>query len=257
MESIYVISTIKKAAKNIYKVGRHTGTNRSLDSRYTTSLQNPVTFYFKPVDNGTVCIIEKIIKEKLLPYRITNLNGSTLEWVNLELEKIVTVIANVIKEFQKNQRSNKHDKVLKNKKTITTKKTIKIVYDNSSDTDSEDNKKIFHIKRKVNNGSSSNSESNDIQVNDPSTTEESNVCKKCGLSFNSQSTFNYHVLRRKTDCTKKIHGNVGKTRNGPNIQVKYICEICDPSKEFTYNKYNRHLGTTKHQKNAKIYENNL
>jgi hypothetical protein len=102
MESIYIVSTIEKAEKNIYKVGRHTGTNRSLDSRYTTPLEDPITFYFKPVKTGTAKEIEALIKEKLLPYRRKNLNDSVLEWIDLELEKIIFIIIGMIKEYQKN-----------------------------------------------------------------------------------------------------------------------------------------------------------
>jgi len=191
MESIYIISTIKKAAKNIYKVGRHTGTNKSLDSRYTTPLQNPVTFYFKPVNQGTVCAIEKIIKKKLLPHRIINLNGSTLEWVNLELEKIITVITNVIEKFQK----NKYNNMAKNIKA-TTKKTILVVYDNSSDTDNEYDKNLHHIKRKVNSSSGSNCESYDTEVSDLSTTEEA---RKNGIVDDYVKTTKKDKIKRAYD----------------------------------------------------------
>ena len=44
---IYLISTPKKAKKNIFKVEKHKGTKKGLLSRYTTALLSAKIFYVK------------------------------------------------------------------------------------------------------------------------------------------------------------------------------------------------------------------
>ena len=50
--AIYIVSTTSRSKKNLYKIGKHTGTKRQLISRYTTPLINPIVFFFHEVENA-------------------------------------------------------------------------------------------------------------------------------------------------------------------------------------------------------------
>jgi len=99
MESIYIVSTTKKAEHDRYKVGRHAGSINKLSSRYTTALENPHIYYFRYVDSGTYKDIENSIKRKLEPYRPRNDNGYKLEWVVMKLNDIIDIINETIKDY--------------------------------------------------------------------------------------------------------------------------------------------------------------
>src|SRR3982750_2094204 len=98
MESLYVISTLKKSKKNEYKAGRHTGTQAELISRYATYLINPIIFYFRPTNNAT--LIEKIFKKKMISHREININDNLTEWITLDLPSITTEFESIITEFR-------------------------------------------------------------------------------------------------------------------------------------------------------------
>jgi len=87
MSSFYVISTQNKSGKNKYKLGRHTGSEKLLRSRYRTYLINPVIFYFGRVINPI--IIEANMFDALKDFIIYDENGIKTEWVCLELYKII------------------------------------------------------------------------------------------------------------------------------------------------------------------------
>lgn len=73
MKSIYVVSTKKRAAKNMYKVGFWSGTLRSLESRYTTSLLYPMFYYFSPKQNAEE--IETLFLNRADNYRFVSRHG--------------------------------------------------------------------------------------------------------------------------------------------------------------------------------------
>ena len=79
----YIVSTRRRAAKNMYKIGRHKGNKKKLQSRYVTYLVHPIIFFFHETKNAFD--IEKMVKEKLYNHRIANEDGHKTEWVNLSL----------------------------------------------------------------------------------------------------------------------------------------------------------------------------
>lgn len=90
MKVVYIISTEKKRADNIYKPGKHTGSIRKLESRYVTALINPIVYFYYPTKYAS--LIEKEIKKKLDNRRIINNNGTKTEWVYAELKLITDII---------------------------------------------------------------------------------------------------------------------------------------------------------------------
>ena len=93
MRSVYVVSTHEKSKLNMYKIGKHTGTLRKLESRYTTSLINPIVYFFYPTTHAS--IIETEIKKQLDSDRIVNDNETKTEWVHLELKLIINTILDI------------------------------------------------------------------------------------------------------------------------------------------------------------------
>lgn len=87
---IYLISTEQNAKKNIFKVGRHKGTEKQLLKRYTTYLINPVIYFFQEVND--YCLIETKILEELGHCVLINVNGNKSEWIELEKNKIIRCI---------------------------------------------------------------------------------------------------------------------------------------------------------------------
>jgi hypothetical protein len=90
LRGLYVISTIEKAESDFYKVGKHSGTQRALISRYKTYLINPIIYFYIPHD--TVDEFETEILSELSEYRIHDNDGGDTEWVKLPLEKLLTII---------------------------------------------------------------------------------------------------------------------------------------------------------------------
>lgn len=90
MEVVYIISTKEKSAENIFKPGKHTGTLRKLESRYVTSLVNPIVYFYYPTKYAS--LIEAEIKKQLDAQRIINDNGTKTEWVKTELRTITDII---------------------------------------------------------------------------------------------------------------------------------------------------------------------
>ena len=96
--AIYVISTLDEFKKNTFKIGKHTGCQLKLLSRYKPYLVDPIIFYYRPVINCN--IIKNKIKEKLKYYRIKDDNGKLTEWVILGLPHIVLFINEAINSLQ-------------------------------------------------------------------------------------------------------------------------------------------------------------
>jgi hypothetical protein len=97
MTTIYIVSTEERAKENIYKLGKHTGTIRNLESRYGTPLIDPIIYFFYPTIYAS--IIENEIKRHLNSKRILNKNGNKSEWINLELKHIINIIFNIEKNI--------------------------------------------------------------------------------------------------------------------------------------------------------------
>lgn len=95
--NIYIISSLIRAEKNEYKLGRHKGTSNELSTRYRTYLTKPIIYFFCPVKNYKT--VEKIILQQLAKYRIKNDYDNKSEWICLELEKILQIITKIIFQY--------------------------------------------------------------------------------------------------------------------------------------------------------------
>ena len=82
---IYVLSTPRDHRQNLYKIGRHTGSQQKLLSRYKTALRDPLIFfsYMTPSAKNDEAQILGLLTE----HRIHR-----TEWVNIQLEKLVATI---------------------------------------------------------------------------------------------------------------------------------------------------------------------
>ncbi len=81
MEAIYIISTIKKSLKNIYKIGKYSGNKKSLLSRYRTYLMDPIIFFYQRVSNANK--LENELKTLLNDYRLKHSDGGRAEWISM------------------------------------------------------------------------------------------------------------------------------------------------------------------------------
>ena len=98
--AIYIISTRVHAEKNEYKLGKHTGSKKKLLSRYTTSLINPILYYFRYSKNSER--IESILKQHFEKERIVNRNGHKSEWINIKLNLLIDEIDKNFLKYEKN-----------------------------------------------------------------------------------------------------------------------------------------------------------
>ncbi|QGR54394.1 hypothetical protein [Moumouvirus maliensis] len=67
MKSIYIISSPEMAEKNLFKVGKHTGTPNDLINRYQTAIPNVNIYFFQHLENADE--IENEIKNRLYEFR--------------------------------------------------------------------------------------------------------------------------------------------------------------------------------------------
>lgn len=63
-KAFYILSTMNKAKKNIYKIGVHTGDIYSLLSRYLTYILDPIIYYFQYLDKESDNV-EDILKRQM------------------------------------------------------------------------------------------------------------------------------------------------------------------------------------------------
>lgn len=82
---IYVISNQVYADKNMYKIGKHTGSKKGLIKRYKTYLIDPILYILYPT--GESSLDETNILSRVAKYRL-----GTSEFVQLELDKIIDLI---------------------------------------------------------------------------------------------------------------------------------------------------------------------
>jgi len=90
VSGLYVVSTVEKMEENIFKVGKHTGTQRKLISRYRTYFIDPVILFYVPSDN--INELEKTVLYKLQQFRISDLDGGETEWVKLSFADLINII---------------------------------------------------------------------------------------------------------------------------------------------------------------------
>ncbi len=95
-QGVYVVGTNEKAKQNLYKIGKHTGSQAKLLNRYKTSLINPYIYHFHPTSNYSQ--VEKDLLLALDEFRVENQDGRKTEWVSLELSKILEALFKVTQQ---------------------------------------------------------------------------------------------------------------------------------------------------------------
>jgi hypothetical protein len=90
MTSIYVVSTLDRIKEHTFKVGKHSGSQQKLLSRYKTPLIEPLIIYFRPSVQSSE--IEKQVLSQLDQYRIKDQDNKKTEWVKLDSIEIIKII---------------------------------------------------------------------------------------------------------------------------------------------------------------------
>jgi hypothetical protein len=93
ISGLYVVSTMERMKENIFKVGKHTGTQRKLISRYRTYLIDPIILFYIP--DKKIDEFEKNVLAEIQLFRISDLDGGDTEWVKLPLNKLITIVLDV------------------------------------------------------------------------------------------------------------------------------------------------------------------
>ncbi len=88
--AVYVLSTRERAKLNLYKIGKHTGNQPKLLSRYKTALIDPYIFHFHITANYSET--EQELLSVLDEFRVKDENDKQTEWVNLKLPKILKAL---------------------------------------------------------------------------------------------------------------------------------------------------------------------
>lgn len=157
---IYLISTTSKAKRNIYKLGKHKGTKKTLTKRYATSLRYSEIFYFKKVNNYS--LIETEILKEMDTYRLNNCNGNKTEWICFPKCDLIDIIEkNIMEHDHEKIQSNANGmfllenvikytmlgKSLDKRITVT---TFDVTESNSIESNDEQIKKYNNLKKKYN-----------------------------------------------------------------------------------------------------------
>jgi hypothetical protein len=90
---VYVITTMEHMKKNMFKFGKHTGTQRKLLSRYKTYLINPIIILYLPQDD--MHEFENRVLTKLSAVRIHDDDGGNTEWVHMPLLELMHTILDI------------------------------------------------------------------------------------------------------------------------------------------------------------------
>lgn len=278
MNAFYIVSTKKRAQKDKYKIGIHTGSKTLLMSRYATYLIKPIVYYFIYMNDNYY--VEKTLLEKFDKYRITNIFGNQTEWINLELNDIISIFNNVYNElildyyrYNKISNINKLNFVNetdgKSKSKITRrKKNIKnnipnlesicemndvieeFDFTNISKTNNEtdpinmcNNDTIID---KINNNEIDfiNIHENNDNINEITPPYKCNSCKAI---FDRKSNYLRHLDRKKPCRVKKVRRN----------RSRHICQYCEHEFTRNYSLLRHHkICTNKNTKDIITNENN-
>lgn len=91
--AVYIVTTCEQRKKNRYKVGKHTGSFRKLESRYITPLVDPIICFFYPSEYAAMT--EKKVKKQFDSFRIVNKNGTKTEWFQIDLKVVISAICDI------------------------------------------------------------------------------------------------------------------------------------------------------------------
>ena len=82
MTFIYVVSNHIYSSKNLYKIGKHTGTKKMLIQRYKTYLMEPIVYFYFP--SGDISHDETSLLKRFSKYRV-----GTSEFVEIHIDKLL------------------------------------------------------------------------------------------------------------------------------------------------------------------------
>ncbi len=87
---IYVLGNSRRG---VYKVGRHTGSEKRLVSRYITALIDPTVHLFVKCDAARV---ERLVLTKMSAHRLVNVRGRKSEWIRADLSTIIAEVQSAL-----------------------------------------------------------------------------------------------------------------------------------------------------------------
>ena len=96
MSGLYIVSTLDRIAANTFKVGKHTGTQRKLISRYRTYLVDPIILFYHPDSSDKIDLLERSVLEQLTHARISDEDGRTTEWIRAPLFEIIETVFRIL-----------------------------------------------------------------------------------------------------------------------------------------------------------------
>jgi hypothetical protein len=106
--AIYVISHQERIMKGEYKVGKHKGNTKQLNSRYALYLDEPILFHFVTVTD--YAYVEKKLLKRLDKYRcIRKDTGRQTEWVKCDPELIIVILGQIIDSMNKKRTDNSNN----------------------------------------------------------------------------------------------------------------------------------------------------
>ncbi|QKE50324.1 T5orf172 domain-containing protein [Faustovirus] len=94
----YIVTTSDRMINNQYKLGKCTGTQRKLLSRYKTPLINPICVLFYPIKSDVIAF-ERTMLNALQQYIINDENDNPTEWVKCNVSEILNIFAKHIPDF--------------------------------------------------------------------------------------------------------------------------------------------------------------
>lgn len=99
IRGVYIITNSDHMKENQFKIGKHTGEESVLLSRYRTYLLDPILIVYQPTGKYTN-IIEKNLKNRTKQWAMRNNNGRKTEWRKIPLEILVEKLLDVIMEIE-------------------------------------------------------------------------------------------------------------------------------------------------------------
>jgi Meiotically up-regulated gene 113 len=108
IKSIYVVTTADRRDRNIFKIGRFSGSNDELIKQCKIPLKNPICVHFAPTPDYIA--VESKVLQKLGEYRLPDRNADDSSWVNHPAKNIIKIINKTIKEYKEiNNKIDRND----------------------------------------------------------------------------------------------------------------------------------------------------
>jgi hypothetical protein len=256
--AIYIVSSESRSKINEYKIGKHTGDQKKLESRYSTYIIDPIVYYFKYFNSAEK--YENKILFELADYRIKNSKGSMTEWIRMDINELINRVNDTIEKIKNEENDLKNETFSDNDSDYNTNDDSDYNTNDDSDYNTNDDfkfndtnnaqykiyrcercKKIFdrksnytnHINRK-----------NKCKYNSKTSKKINPSCPNCCKEFSRKYSVDRHLKVCKGDLTKtkgKINYNIKISGNNNNTKIdkskKIINNINIISLNFPPDKY--------------------